>query len=188
MTRSISHAQQEKNSGMAQERPSRSRRACGRMGRRARSRTGCRRGRKDSCSGRGRGWRRCHGRALGDDGRRRPFHAQHQGRRRTHPHPGRNRLAARLLARRRIAQRQFRHPRHHQLGDGLLRAVADAGDRLRPAGPVDDDVACAISLRTTSKSRSTASPRSALATISTPFRCRRSWACSRPRSGRISAW
>ena len=29
---------------------------------------------------------------------------------------------------------QLRHPRDHQLGAGLLRAPADAGDRLRPPG------------------------------------------------------
>ncbi len=31
------------------------------------------------------------------------------------------------------------NPRDHRLGDGLLRAPADAGNRLRPAGPADDD-------------------------------------------------
>ena len=38
-----------------------------------------------------------------------------------------------------IAQRPLRHPRDHQLGDGVLRAPADAGNRLRPPGAVDDD-------------------------------------------------
>ena len=85
------------------------------------------------------------------------------------------------------AQRQFRHPGDHQLGDGLLRASADARNRLRPAGPADDDVACAISPPTTSKCRSTASPRCASATISIPSRCPPSWRCSRRRSGTISA-
>ena len=47
--------------------------------------------------------------------------------------------------------------------------------------------ACATSPPTTSKSRSTASPRCASATISIRSRCRRSWPCSRPRSGTISA-
>ena len=46
---------------------------------------------------------------------------------------------------------------------------------------------CAISPPTTSRSRSTASPRFASATISTRFRCPPSWPCSRPRSGTISA-
>ncbi len=32
-------------------------------------------------------------------------------------------------------------------GDGLLRALADAGDHLRPAGPVDDDLAAQFHLR-----------------------------------------
>ena len=100
-----------------------------------------------SRSGRSRERRRSHGGALGGHGRRRPCHPDHQGRRRAHPHPGGNRLAARLLARRHLAQRQFRHPRDHRLGDGLLRAVADAGDRLRPAGPADDDEPAQFHLR-----------------------------------------
>ncbi len=32
-------------------------------------------------------------------------------------------------------------------GDGLLRAPADAGNRLRPAGPVDDDIAAQFHFR-----------------------------------------
>ena len=73
--------------------------------------------------------------------------AGRQGRRRAHPQPGRNRQPARLQPDRRLAERQFRHPRHHQLGDGLLRAPADAGDRLRPPGAVDDDEPAQLHLR-----------------------------------------
>ncbi len=82
-----------------------------------------------------------------DHGRRRPVHPGHQGRRRTHSDARRNRLAARLQPRRHLAQRQFRHPRDHRLGDGLLRAPADAGNRLRPAGPADDDEPAQFHLR-----------------------------------------
>ena len=86
--------------------------------------------------------------AMGGAGRRAiEIHARRQGRRRAHPQPGRNRQPARLQPRRRLAQRQFRHPRDHQLGDGLLRAPADARNRLRPAGPADDDVAAQFHLR-----------------------------------------
>ena len=124
----------------------------------------------------------------GDDrGRRTVRPGRQQGRRRAHPQSGGNRLPARLQSRRHHAQREFRHPGDHQLGDGLLRASADARNRLRPPGAADDDIACAISPPTTSKSRSTASPRCASATISIRSRCPRSSRCSRPRSGTISA-
>ncbi len=83
--------------------------------------------------------------AMVDDGSE--FMPERQGRRRAHPQPGRDRQPARLLARRRLAQRQFRHSRDHRLGDGLLRASADARDRLRPAGAADDDVAAQLHLR-----------------------------------------
>ena len=70
-----------------------------------------------------------------------------QGRRRAHPEPGGDRQPPRLQPRRHHAQREFRHPRDHQLGDGLLRASADARNRLRPAGPADDDIAAQFHLR-----------------------------------------
>ena len=77
-----------------------------------------------------------------------PVHpGQQQGRHRAHPQSGRDRQPARLQSRRRLAQRQFRHPRDHQLGDGLLRAPADARNRLRPAGPADDDELAQLHLR-----------------------------------------
>jgi flagellar motor switch protein FliM/flagellar basal body-associated protein FliL len=60
-------------------------------------------------------------------------------RRRAGAEPGRDRQSARLQPFRTDAQRQFRHSRHHRLGDGVLRAPADARNRLRPAGAADDD-------------------------------------------------
>ena len=83
--------------------------------------------------------------AMIDDGGQ--FIQAGKGRRRAHPQPGGDRQPARLQPRRRHAQRQFRHPGDHRLGDGLLRAPADAGDRLRPAGPADDDLAAQLHLR-----------------------------------------
>ena len=44
-------------------------------------------------------------------------------------------------------QDTHRHPRHHQFGAGVLRTPADAGNRLRPARPADDDVAAQLHLR-----------------------------------------
>ena len=89
-----------------------------------------------------------HGRPMGGDGRgRRTVRPGRQGRRRAHPQSGGNRQPARLQPRRHLAQRQFRHPRDHRFGDGLLRAPADAGNRLRPAGPVDDDEPAQFHLR-----------------------------------------
>ncbi len=79
--------------------------------------------------------------------RRRAIHARLKGRRRAHPQSGRNRQPARFQPYRSFAQRQFRHPRDHRLGDGLLRASADARDRLRPAGPVDDHEPAQFHLR-----------------------------------------
>ena len=76
------------------------------------------------------------------------------------------------------SERKFRRARHHQLGAGLLRTPPDAGDRVRPPGAVDDHEPCATSPPTTWKCLSTTSPRSALATTSTPSRCRPSWRCS----------
>jgi hypothetical protein len=66
---------------------------------------------------------------------------------RSQPQSGRDRQPARLQPGRHLAQRQFRHSRDHRLGDGLLRAPADVGDRLRPAGPADDDVVAQLHLR-----------------------------------------
>ena len=110
-----------------------------------------------------------------------------QGRRRAHPQPGGDRQPARLQPRRRHAQRQFRHPRDHQLGDGLLRASADARNRLRPPGAADDDEPAQFHLR---QRRGLARPHhlGALRRLSQlDSAARRSWRCSRPRSGTISA-
>ncbi len=61
--------------------------------------------------------------------------------------PGRNRQPARLQRRRGQPRRQFRHSRHHRFGDGVLRASADARNRLRPPGAADDDLAAQFHLR-----------------------------------------
>ena len=61
--------------------------------------------------------------------------------------PGRNRQPARLQRRRGQPRRQFRHSRHHRLGDGVLRTSADARNRLRPPGAADDDLAAQFHLR-----------------------------------------
>ena len=45
------------------------------------------------------------------------------------------------------SRRSFRHSRHHRLGDGVLRASADARNRLRPPGAVDDDEPAQFHLR-----------------------------------------
>ena len=43
-------------------------------------------------------------------------------------------------------QDKSRRPRHHQFGAGLLRAPADAGNRLRPPGAADDDLPAQLHL------------------------------------------
>jgi len=53
----------------------------------------------------------------------------------------RNRQSARLSVGEVNLRRQLRHSRHHRLGDGVLRALADARNRLRPPGAADDDLA-----------------------------------------------
>ena len=75
--------------------------------------------------------------------RRRRRHA----RRRAHPQPGRDRQPARLRPGRRRRRRAHRHPGDHQLRARLLRAPADAGDRVRPPGAVDDHQPAQLHLR-----------------------------------------
>ena len=60
---------------------------------------------------------------------------------------GRNRQSARLHRRRRQSRRQFRHSRHHRFGDGVLRASADARNRVRPPGAADDHEPAQFHLR-----------------------------------------
>ena len=89
------------------------------------------------------------GGAMGRHGRgRRPRSRRHrQEQRRARAVAGGDRQSPRLQRRRGPSRREFRHPRDHQLGDGLLRASADARNRVRPPGAVDDDEPAQFHLR-----------------------------------------
>ena len=85
---------------------------------------------------------------MGRHGRgRQPRLRRRQERRRAGPVAGGNRQPARLHRRRRQSRRQFRHSRHHRFGDGVLRASADARNRVRPPGAADDDQPAQFHLR-----------------------------------------
>ena len=91
---------------------------------------------------------RVDGPAMGRDGGGwQPRLRRRQERRRARPVAGRNRQPARLHRRRGQSRRKFRHSRDHRLGDGLLRAPADARNRVRPPGAVDDDELAQFHLR-----------------------------------------
>ena len=70
-----------------------------------------------------------------------------KNRRRAGSVAGRNRQSARFHRRRRQSRRQFRHSRHHQFRDGVLRASADARNRVRPPGAADDHELAQLHLR-----------------------------------------
>ena len=117
---------------------------CRAMGGLARFR-GSRRGREGCCRKR---TIRDHGPAMGGHGRgRQPRFRRRQEFRRTGAVAGGDRQPPRLHGRRRHARRPFRHSRHHRFGDGLLRASADARNRLRPPGAVADDLLAQFHLR-----------------------------------------
>ena len=85
---------------------------------------------------------------MGRHGRgRQPRSRRRQERRRARSVAGGNRQPARLFRRRGQSRRQFRHSRHHRFGDGVLRAPADARNRVRPAGAADDHVLAQLHLR-----------------------------------------
>ena len=85
---------------------------------------------------------------MGRDGRgRQPRFRRHQERRRAGAVAGGDRQPPRLHRRRGQSRRPFRHSGDHRFGDGLLRASADARNRLRPPGAADDDVLAQLHLR-----------------------------------------
>ncbi len=91
---------------------------------------------------------RKHGAAMGRHGRGRQSRLrQQEHQRRARAVAGGDRQSPRLHGWRRQPRRPFRHPRHHRLGNGVLRASADARDRVRPPGAVDDDIVAKFHLR-----------------------------------------
>src|SRR6516165_9273269 len=82
-----------------------------------------------------------------DGGRRQPRFRHRQEQWRAGSVAGGNRQSARFHRRRSQPRRQFRHPRDHRFGDGLLRASADARNRLRPPGAAVDDILAQFHLR-----------------------------------------